>query len=59
MLVRSFAWRRDATHGVKNAREKAQAHEAEIRRRFTDTAPTECGTLEAPRVIRRSAWRLW
>lgn len=59
LLLRSFVFRREATHGVKNARERAQAYEAEVRRRFTADAPTERGTLEQAPTKRRVGWRLW
>lgn len=61
LFLRSVEWRCYATYGDKNAQAQAQAkaHEAEVRRRFTADAPTECGTLEQAPVQHRSGWRLW
>ncbi|RZI97625.1 MAG: hypothetical protein EOP78_00280 [Variovorax sp.] len=59
LLMRSHMWRYQATCGMRNARQHAQAHEAEVRRRFADET-TMLSTLEVPLAMRRRPfWRFW
>ncbi|RYF35404.1 MAG: hypothetical protein EOO26_00850 [Comamonadaceae bacterium] len=59
LLMRSHMWRYQATCGMRNARQHAQAHEAEVRRRFTNET-TLRSSLENPAPVRgRPFWRFW
>lgn len=59
LLMRSHMWRYRATCGIRHARQHAQTHEAEVRRRFAN-ATTLFSTLEPVMPARhRPFWRFW
>lgn len=55
LMARAQWWRYEAMHGHPAARDLAQAHEAEVRRRFADALP------ETRSRFRRSRpwWKFW
>lgn len=59
LLARAHRWRRQALYGTTDARGHANAHEAEVRRRFSGVT-TVCGLFEPMRPApRRPFWQFW